>query len=277
MQDFDLITAYEADMDFRNLLPGTIAVRRRYLRKFAREIGFANASEQRIITWLGSRNITPKTRSMWISTLSSFYKWALKGDDGKPWFPKTVDGRDFNPAAAVAKPRLHPRHPRPMPDEELQRAVKLANPQMKCWLLLEALAGCRCQEVSGVAREDVRDAAAMLHITHGKGDKERWVPLHPDILVALQELPMRSEGPLWDETPASVSRKINTYLHSIGIKGTAHTLRHWFATNAYRASKDLRLTQELLGHSSPATTAIYAAADQSQAAGIVGGLSVGGD
>ena len=37
-----------------------------------------------------------------------------------------------------------------------------------------------------------------------------------------------------------------------------HTLRHWFATYLYRGTLDVRLTQDLLGHSSPTTTALYA-------------------
>jgi site-specific recombinase XerD len=40
-------------------------------------------------------------------------------------------------------------------------------------------------------------------------------------------------------------------------KWTAHTLRHRFGTKAYQHSSDLRVVQELLGHHSPATTAIY--------------------
>ena len=50
MTDDELISAYEADMRFRNLLPGTINVRRRYLTKFSREVGLTTATEQSIIT-----------------------------------------------------------------------------------------------------------------------------------------------------------------------------------------------------------------------------------
>jgi integrase len=269
MTDDEALAAYEADQLFRNLLPGTIAVRRRYLAKYQKEVGLQEATEQRVITWLG-RPLSAKSRNMWLSTIGSFYQWAAKNDV----FPKGDDGRDFNPVAKIAKPRMHPRNPRPMPDDEISRAVGNADPLMRCWLLLGAYAGCRCQEIAGIEREDVFAESGRLHIVHGKGDRERWVPLHPDVLTALESLPMRSNGPLWDETPASVSRKINKYLHGLGIAPTAHTLRHWYATHTYQASKDLRLVQTLLGHSSPATTAIYAAPDQDAATGVVNGLSV---
>ena len=55
-----------------------------------------------------------------------------------------------------------------------------------------------------------------------------------------------------------------------------HQLRHWFGTHTYRASLDLRMTQELLGHSSPNTTTIYAAWSPGAAVPIVQGLSAGG-
>jgi integrase/recombinase XerC len=269
MTDKELISAYDADMAFRNLLDGTRHVRGRYLSKFAMEVGFYNATEARVILWLG-RPLSPKTRGMWLSTLNAFYVWAAKNRV----FPKNEHGEDFNPVRDISKPRQHARHPRPMPGDEVRKAIDNATPEMKCWLLLAALAGCRCQEIAGVSREDVDEVHMRLHIVHGKGDKERWAPLHPDILAALRALPMRSEGNLWDETASSVSRKGNKYLHALGIKSTMHTLRHYFGTEVYRASKDLRLTQELMGHSSPQTTAVYAAADQTQASGIVGQLHI---
>ena len=274
MTDNDILAAYTSDMLFRNLLPGTIHVRDRYLRKFSREIGFADATEQSIINWLGSRPISAKTRNMWLSTLSSLYTFCERGDNGTPVFPRNTDGTLFNPVRNISKPRMHPRQPRPIPSDDLRKALAAADPEMKCWLLLAALAGLRCQEIAGLAAEDIYPDTMRLQIRHGKGDKERWGVLHADVLEALRSLPMPTQGNLWNETPASVSRKGNQFLHGLGITSTMHTLRHYYGTRVYQASKDLRLTQELMGHSSPQTTAGYAAADQSQAAGVVGSLQI---
>ena len=63
-------------------------------------------------------------------------------------------------------------------------------------------------------------------------------------------------------------------MHKLEIAGGAHRLRHYFATAVYRKGLDLRLTQELMGHASPATTAVYALADMHRASGIVGSLRV---
>ncbi|WP_420868971.1 tyrosine-type recombinase/integrase [Brachybacterium muris] len=55
---------------------------------------------------------------------------------------------------------------------------------------------------------------------------------------------------------------------------SAHTLRHRFATEAYRGSRDLLLVQTLMGHSKPETTAIYVGLDTAQARSVVDGISL---
>ena len=67
---------------------------------------------------------------------------------------------------------------------------------------------------------------------------------------------------------------ISAYLREQGIDATAHQLRHWFATEVYASSKDIRVTQELLGHSDPSTTAGYVAYSHVDAAAAVASLSL---
>jgi len=62
------------------------------------------------------------------------------------------------------------------------------------------------------------------------------------------------DGP---NTPARVSRLCGQYLHGLGIPEPLHSLRHYFGSSLYAASQDLRLTGEVMGHQSPATTAGY--------------------
>jgi integrase len=271
----DALTLYEADMRFRNLQISTIDIRHRYLLKFSREIGFATATEQNIVTWL-SRPISPKTRSMWISTLHSFFSWALRGNSGKPIYLPDEDGVPHVPTTNIAKPKSHPRHPRPMPIDDIRKALANASPKIRCWIACGAYEGMRCQEIAFLAREDINETTETLEVTHGKGEKQRYVPLHPEVLKALKDLPMPDEGRFWkDETAASISRKGNRYLHSLGVRATMHQLRHFFGTMIYQNSGgDIILTQGLLGHSSPNTTATYAAADTSKASGVVSSLTI---
>ena len=70
-----------------------------------------------------------------------------------------------------------------------------------------------------------------------------------------------------------MSAACNGYLAEINAGATLHQLRHRFATQALRCSGgDLRLVQELLGHSTVATTAIYTAWAKDKAASVIDAL-----
>ena len=63
-------------------------------------------------------------------------------------------------------------------------------------------------------------------------------------------------------TASHVSHVANRFLRRVGVPDTLHSLRHRYGTQMYAVSGfDLRLCQEFLGHSSPATTAMYVAVD----------------
>jgi site-specific recombinase XerC len=98
----------------------------------------------------------------------------------------------------------------------------------------------------------------MLTVT-GKGSKTRRVPIHPMLVEPLRKVqerggyafPSVDGGPI---TPDAMGRRIARALPG---KWSAHSLRHYFAGNVYRASHDIRSVQQLLGHASIATTEIY--------------------
>ena len=77
--------------------------------------------------------------------------------------------------------------------------------------------------------------------------------------------------------PEALSQNFNYFLRSAGVTGSAHTLRHWFGTNLYAQSHDIRLTQEVLGHANIVTTAIYTAFDHRAATEAVSAISFAPD
>lgn len=252
----------------RGLSAATIHNRTLALSAFHRWLGREpwDVEHLEIERFLRGRKLGSRSRYWWLSTLSNFYCWAID-----------VELTTTNPVRRIPRPRMKRLVPRPMAEADVLQAVAMATPVLKCWLLLAAYAGLRCIEIAGIEREDVLDTAvpAMLVVVHGKGDKERVVPLHPSVLEALRALPMPRSGPLWTNrygnaiSPSALSKRLNRFLHGLSITSTAHQGRHYFATEVYRLSHDLRLTQELMGHASPATTAIYAAWDQSGASEVV--------
>jgi site-specific recombinase XerD len=110
----------------------------------------------------------------------------------------------------------------------------------------------------------------LLHVCHGKGGKDRYVPLPKPILEMLRQYWITHRNPVWlfpsafqsGKNPieaSGVQRAFRAALHESGISklATIHTLQHSWATHLLEASINLRIIQEYLGHASPTTTAIY--------------------
>lgn len=247
-----MIEAHCLWMRRRGLGRDTISRRRWYLEAIDARYGLATVTTEDIEVLLDARNLGPKARYGWISHLAQFYEWAI--DFGL----LTQD-----PTAKLARPKMKTYRPRPIATEDLYRAIREADQQMRCWLVLMAFGGLRCCGVARLHADDVIWEGSLLHL-HEKNDKERLVPMHPFIATELRRHGVPKSGPVFTRErgggyrPANVSRLTNAFLAELGIDATAHQLRHWFGTNVYRASKDLRVTQELMGHSSPTTTAVYA-------------------
>ena len=135
-------------------------------------------------------------------------------------------------------------------------------------MTLAAFAGLRCVEIARLTRDAVLDhTTPPVLIVNGKGAKDRVLPMHPLILESLRAYGMpnrghvfrRRDGQTGPPTAQSVSILGNRYLHSLGIPDTMHSLRHRAITELYRLCTDIRVAQTFAGHSSPQTTAGYAA------------------
>jgi integrase len=100
------------------------------------------------------------------------------------------------------------------------------------------------------------------------------VPLPARVLDSLMDNSLPRSGWLFPlvgqpDRPRSanlIQGAANQHLHDLGISSTFHSLRHWFGTNVYRSTLDLRLTQDLLGHATPVMTALYTKVEIGQAA-----------
>ena len=142
-------------------------------------------------------------------------------------------------------------------------------------LLIEIMYGCglRVSEVCSLQINDIDFAQGYIRIC-GKGDKERIVPfynalglnlknyiqnirpfwvkdLHSNyVFVNQRGTPLTSRGVQYIVNKAVVNAGLNIHVHP-------HMLRHSFATHLLDNGADLRVVQELLGHSSLSTTQIY--------------------
>lgn len=246
-------------MVLRNLSPGTIYQRRRVL---ARLIAATGGRDPLTLTvadleaWQAGLTLGPSARRTEVSHVVSFYRWCTR-------FGVLVE----DPSRTLIRPKL-PRHlPRPIPEDELSAVLAAAPDRVRPWLVLAAWCGLRACEVAVLDRADVLDTAdPPMLVIHGKGGRDRLVPIGPRVLAELSPwLPAR--GPLFRRldgrpghvTPHLVSKLANEVLHQADVPATFHALRHRYATRVYQSTRDIRATQELLGHASPSTTAVYAA------------------
>jgi integrase/recombinase XerD len=136
--------------------------------------------------------------------------------------------------------------------------------------------GLRLQEGTHLQVGDIDSARNLIHVHHGKGGKDRYVPLPDSTLELLRQYWKTHGNPVWI-FPASgrggihrpsaqrpmpignVQDAFGVALRASGIrkKASVHTLRHSYATHLLEAGVNLRLIQEYLGHNSAETTALY--------------------
>lgn len=188
---------------------------------------------------------------------------------------------------AVKAPRIAKTLPRPVSVAEaraLGSAQTREGESREPWVLVRDAAvisllygsGLRISEALGLHRRDMPEPGRGDQIVvHGKGGKTRMVPVLAGVIGLIDEYaracPYDLEpekalfrgakgGPL---SPRIVQLAVERMRGSLGLpdSATPHALRHSFATHLLARGGDLRSIQELLGHSSLATTQIYAAVD----------------
>lgn len=265
------IAAYVQWMRLRELSGATIRIRVHILTRLAAHAGkpLAELTRADLDAWQETiDHLAPASRSRYVSIVTCFYRWLQ------------TEGRiEADPSRWLVSPKVPRRMPRPISEPDLELALAAADQRVRCWLTLAAYAGLRGQEIAALERGDVYDSAVPpVLVVRGKGGKERIVPAAPSVLAALRPY-LTVSGPLFrraDGRPAdaaTVRTPCNRLLHSLGIGETLHRLRARFASNLYRVSgNNLRLTQDMLGHSSPTTTAIYVAWSAPEAAAAVAAL-----
>lgn len=244
--------------------------------------------------WLSEeRDIAKSTLRTYLASISQFYLYLLREKVIDLSATDMERMRD-----AYAKYRRGYSRPLPkLPPEEAVTALidaarrvrsepkkpRLELARLRNIAMLEALrsSGMRVGELVGLKRDDLDYRQHSARVT-GKGDKQRIVYFDDAAWNAIQAyLKERNDGargralyqlPLFARHDRRVSNKVlplttdtvrlvfNALARdaNIEIAMTPHSLRHAFATKVLEATGDLAVVQDMLGHSSPATTRIYA-------------------
>lgn len=197
-----------------------------------------------------------------IASLRGLYKWMSANEYCKS-----------DPTITIEQPKLPKRLPKVVSVKEIEEMLNFnLTPIQK--VIIELLYGCglRVSELVGLNMADVNIKSKYLQC-FGKGSKERIVPLGSKAIQALKKyLPERefivkkynlSDNNLLIDNEGKVlnRQEIYNFVHEMGKKIhktiSPHTLRHSFATHLIENGADLRVVQELLGHSDVSTTQLY--------------------
>lgn len=180
-----------------------------------------------------------------------------------------------NPARPLVSPRTEKRIPTRLDESDVAALLDLpgeADAALRDRAILELLyaTGLRCGELCSLDVHEIDLRGRMLRVV-GKGRKERVVPFGSKARAALEAyLPARARagargdavfvnlrgGRLTDRSVRNLlARRVKQV--ALQMKCSPHTLRHAFATHLLERGADLRVIQELLGHSSLSTTQRY--------------------
>lgn len=266
--------------DVRRASPHTVDAYHRDLKHFLSVIGdmpLADVERRHVQDWLVAQHaagLAAGTLARRLSALRSLFDAAVRHD----WC-------GTNPADGITPPRQPKRLPRTLPPEQTGMLMQStdASADVRDAALLGVMYGCglRVSEAVGLDIGDVDLRTAELRV-HGKGGKQRVVPLADGVMRLLADyLQQRLQQDAGESavflnnrghrlSPRSVQRMLKKRALATGAdtSATPHRLRHSFATHLLAGGVDLRAIQELLGHSSLATTERYTHLDIDKLTGI---------
>lgn len=163
---------------------------------------------------------------------------------------------------------IRPDQPQPRPADapSVHTALRCADQRLALMLRLANELGMRRGEVAQVHPEHdlVQDLVGWALIVHGKGTRQRVIPLPDDLAQLLREAPAGYLFPSPNGGHLSPHWVGTLVSRALPDGTTMHQLRHLCATEVHDQTHDLRLVQTLLGHASLATTQRYVAVDDSK-------------
>jgi integrase/recombinase XerD len=252
---------------------------------------------RRMIEDMMVRNLSPATQRSYLSAVSKFSRYFGRSPDRLG----LEDVRAFQVhlvATAISWPALnqivcalrffygvtlghdaiperiaYAREPQKLPvvlsADEVVRFLE-AIPSLKSRTALTTVyaAGLRVSEVVLLKISDIDSHRKVIRVEQGKGGKDRYVMLSPQLLRILRSYWQLTRPKLWlfpgrDQEHPLVSNVLHAACRSactaagLSKEVTVHTLRHSFATHLLESGADVRVIQVLLGHASLASTARY--------------------
>lgn len=219
------------------------------------------------------RGVSPRSVARRLSSVKAFARWL-----------SDRDGAEATAVLAARAPKYRRKLPRPLTPDAAREVIAQVDLQAReNWVaardvaVVTLLYGCGLRISEALALTGAAVPLGEMLRVHGKGNKDRLVPVIPAARQAVTDYVQQCPFSLTDEPAAALFRgarggPLNPRLiagamaqarAALGLPASAtpHALRHSFATHLLAAGGDLRVIQELLGHASLSTTQAYTAVD----------------
>lgn len=253
-----MIEKLETELTIRGFSKRTIDTYLFHARKFLEfakkepQVVAEEDAKNYIAYLMTERKYRPSSISLALSCLKFFYNEILRNSA-------------FN---AVKAPKLEKKLPTVLTKNEIRKMLDATiNPKHRLLIELMYSSGLRVSECVTLKMDDLDIIEKMGKIKHGKGNKERYIILSNSLLEHLNEYmnTKKYQSPYIFSvkgSPISVRQAqkiVKEAAKKAGIKKRVfcHALRSSFATHLLEAGTDIRVIQELLGHSNLSTTQIY--------------------
>jgi integrase/recombinase XerD len=252
---------------------------------------------RRMIEDMTVRNLSPATQRSYLHAVAKFSRYFGRSPDqlgleevrafqvqlvaaGISWpaLNQTVCALRFFYGVTLSQTELperipYAREPRKLPvvlsaDEVVQFLEAVPGLKSRTALTTAYAAGLRAAEAVRLKVCDIDSGRMMLRVEQGKGGKDRYAMLSPQLLTILRGywrmvrprhwlFPGRDEDRPIDPQVLHAACRSACKAAGLAKRVTVHTLRHSFATHLLEAGTDIRIIQVLLGHNNLSTTARY--------------------
>lgn len=246
----DLIDEWATALRAARRAEQTIALRTYHLRRLAAWAGPVDPwslTLRDLQRWTGGHAWANETARSVRSSLRQFWAWGVGTGQ------TLVNVADGLAVIAPAQPR-----PKPAPPALVEYALSDPDDRVRLMVRLGNDLGMRRGEVARGHSDDLERTLKgwALHV-HGKGKRDRRLPLPDDLARALLALPAGYFFPGGEDGHLSARWVGRLVKRALKDEATMHQLRHLCATQLNDRTGNLRLVQEVLGHASVATTERY--------------------
>ena len=266
---YEIISQYLEYLELeKGLSQNTIDAYRRDLYSFA-EISDVNALDDvdrnvinSYIRFLKEKELAPTSVIRKVASLRGFFKWVY-----------SMNIITKNPASTLEQPKVPKRLPKVVSLKDIEEMLHSGlNPLQAIIMELLYSCGLRVSELVNLKINDI-DVNSKYVRCFGKGSKERIIPIGtqglekiknylPERNKVIEKYNLNTKRLLINEKGRLINRQdVYNFIHKRGQmihkNISPHTLRHSFATHLLENGADLRVVQELLGHSDVSTTQLY--------------------